>query len=429
MFKIGDFSKLARVSVKALRHYDRLGLLHPTWTNRYSSYRYYTAAQLPRLNHILALKELGFSLDQIRQLMKDDLPASELRGVLRLKQSELERLIETEQNRLERVEERLRQIEREGCFPAYDVILKSIPSQEVAGLRRVIPTYTHLPVLFEELECCLQASGAPLAASRLAIYYDAEYREQGLDVEAAVPLNRPCPGNLPVTSHWLPEVQSMACTIHQGDYERLPEAYHALMSWIESHGYCMAGPNRDLYLQGPSEPVTEVQFPVQKKPIPHFLSETQEKNKMEPKIVSRPAFTAIGVEYYGKNEHNEIAAIWEEFSPRINTIKNITDGAFGLCLPADESGAFKYLAGMAVSDTEQVPEGMVIWQVPEQTYAVFPCTLPTLHEAYRYAFETWLPSSGYAYTRGPDFEYYEENFDPDDPQNAIFHIYVPVKKA
>ena len=150
---------------------------------------------------------------------------------------------------------------------------------------------------------------------------------------------------------------------------------------------------------------------------------------MEPQIVSRPAFTAVGVEYYGKNEHDEIAAMWQEFNPRIHEIQNIADGAFGLCLPADESGAFKYLAGMAVSKTEQVPEGMVVWQVPEQTYAVFPCTLQTLRETYHHAFETWLPASGYAYTQGPDFEYYDESFDPEDPQNSTFQIYIPIQKG
>lgn len=147
---------------------------------------------------------------------------------------------------------------------------------------------------------------------------------------------------------------------------------------------------------------------------------------MEPRIVSRPAFTAVGVEYYGKNENDEIADMWQRFNPRIQEIQNIIDGAFGLCLPADESGAFKYLAGMAVSEAERVPEGMLVWQVPEQTYAVFPCTLPTLRETYRYAFETWLPASGYTYTQGPDFEYYDEKFDPQDPQNSTFQIYVPV---
>ena len=90
MFKIGDFSKLAQVSVKTLRHYGKMGLIKPAWIDRFSGYRYYTADQLPRLNRILALKDLGFSLEQIRQLLRDDLPAAELRGMMRMKQAEVE---------------------------------------------------------------------------------------------------------------------------------------------------------------------------------------------------------------------------------------------------------------------------------------------------------------------------------------------------
>ena len=108
MFKIGDFSRLAQVSVKTLRYYDRLGLLTPAWIDRYSGYRYYTAGQLPRLNRILALKDLGFSLDQVKRLLQDDLPVAELRGMMRMKQLELEGQLREEQARLERVENRLR---------------------------------------------------------------------------------------------------------------------------------------------------------------------------------------------------------------------------------------------------------------------------------------------------------------------------------
>ena len=151
MFKIGDFSKLARVSVNTLRHYDRLHLLRPAWIDRYSSYRYYTAGQLGELNRILALKDLGFSLEQIRQLLGSNLQPSELRGLLRLKQSELERLIDSEQRRLDRVDERLRQIEQDGNIPSYDVVLKPVSALPVIGLRQVIPAFSQLTELFEEL--------------------------------------------------------------------------------------------------------------------------------------------------------------------------------------------------------------------------------------------------------------------------------------
>ncbi|MBN1149362.1 MAG: MerR family transcriptional regulator, partial [Anaerolineales bacterium] len=257
MFKIGDFSKLAQVSVKTLRYYDSLGLLRPAWIDRFSGYRYYTAGQLPRLNRILALKDLGFSLEQVQRLLHEDLPAAELRGMLRMKQAEIEGQIQDEQARLARVEARLQQIEREGALPDYDVALKSAPPQRVAGIRQVIPSFQQLPQLFEELHACLRAQNMALEAEgpRLAIYYDAEYRERGVDVEAAalLPGARPkaLEGARRLLVHELPAVEQMACAVHQGAFEGLDQVYKSLMTWIEANGYCVAGPNRNVYLQAP----------------------------------------------------------------------------------------------------------------------------------------------------------------------------------
>ncbi len=155
MFKIGDFSKLAQVSVKTLRYYAQLGLLEPVWVDRYSGYRYYKLEQLPRLNRILALKDLGFSLEQIQGMLREDLAASELRGMLRLKQAELERQVQDEQMRLKRIQARMRQIEQEGRLPAYDVVLKQIAPQRVAGIREVIPDISQVPGLFARLQGAL----------------------------------------------------------------------------------------------------------------------------------------------------------------------------------------------------------------------------------------------------------------------------------
>jgi DNA-binding transcriptional MerR regulator len=106
MFKIGDFSKLSRVSVKTLRYYDEVGLLKPIQIDRFTGYRFYSVDQLPRLNRILALKDLGFSLEQIGRLLDEELPPSELRGMLRLKQGELQQQVDEQQSRLARVEAR-----------------------------------------------------------------------------------------------------------------------------------------------------------------------------------------------------------------------------------------------------------------------------------------------------------------------------------
>src|SRR5690349_6063348 len=114
MFKIGDFSRISQVPVTALRYYDEVGLLKPAQIDKWTGYRYYSASQLPRLNRILALRDLGFSLDQIADLLDNEVPAAEIRGMLRLRQAEMQERMEEERARLVRVETRLKQIEMEG---------------------------------------------------------------------------------------------------------------------------------------------------------------------------------------------------------------------------------------------------------------------------------------------------------------------------
>ena len=128
MIKIGDFSKLAHVSIKTLHYYDQLGLLKPTHVDRYTGYRYYAARPAYTLNRILALKDLGLSLDQIAQLLDEDLSTSELRGMLRMKRMELETKVNDEVTRLSRVEIRLRQLEHDGHSPKHEVAIKEIPA-------------------------------------------------------------------------------------------------------------------------------------------------------------------------------------------------------------------------------------------------------------------------------------------------------------
>src|SRR3954468_10194890 len=124
MFKIGDFSKLSLVSVRTLRHYDELGLLKPDSVDKFTGYRYYSGQQLSRLNRILALKDLGLSLDQIAQIFKEGLTSDQIKGMLKLKRVELRQQIRDEQFRLERIETWL---EREELYMSnYNVVIKKV---------------------------------------------------------------------------------------------------------------------------------------------------------------------------------------------------------------------------------------------------------------------------------------------------------------
>ncbi len=152
---------------------------------------------------------------------------------------------------------------------------------------------------------------------------------------------------------------------------------------------------------------------------------------MEPKFVTRPAFTIVGMAYCGKNENEEIPQLWQEFTPRGPEIRarRETGHAYGVIYGFDdESGVMDYLAGIEVAEAGDLPQGMIALDLPHKTYAVFECTLPTLMQTMGQIYGTWLPDSGYRRAEGPEFEFYDERFDParEDSVNSVF---IPVKKG
>ncbi|MCA9908879.1 MAG: MerR family transcriptional regulator, partial [Anaerolineae bacterium] len=189
MFKIGEFSKLSQVTVKTLRFYDQEGLLQPAQVDPMTGYRYYSADQLPRLNRILALKALGFSLEQIRQMIDEQIAPDELRGMFRLRRAEIEQQMADEEARLAQLLHRLKQIDQAGDMPDYEVVLKQVDPVRVASVRAVIPIYSDVGQLFGELFGYLMPNGIHPAGPTMAIYHDPEYRESDCDVEALIPVS------------------------------------------------------------------------------------------------------------------------------------------------------------------------------------------------------------------------------------------------
>jgi DNA-binding transcriptional MerR regulator len=264
MFRIGEFSKLSRVSVKALRFYDEVGLLKPTYVDRDTGYRYYSATLLPRLNRILALKELGLPLAEILHLLEGDLPAPRVRELLQNRRAELARSIERERAQLAEVESWLTLIEQAGRFPDYEVTIKRVEPRFVASVRDTLSSYADADELFNELQSNFNQRGAPF--ERAAIWHTCANRRRRIDCEAILFLREPARANGRARVYELPGA-SVACVIHHGSDETCERAYVAVRSWIKSHGYAIAGPNRELYWQGDvaqegDSGVTEIQFPI-----------------------------------------------------------------------------------------------------------------------------------------------------------------------
>jgi DNA-binding transcriptional MerR regulator len=264
MFRIGDFSKLARVSVKALRFYDEVGLLKPTYVDRDTGYRYYSATLLPRLNRILAFKELGLSLGEIVHLLEGDLPVDRVRESLQNRRAELRRRIERERAQLAEVDAWLAQIEQAGRVPEYEVTVKNVAPRLVASVRDTLSSYADADDLFDELSSDFKQRGAPL--ERGAIWHACVGQRRSIDCEAILFLREPAAGAGRAQVYELPG-SAVACVIHQGSDETCERAYVAARSWIESRGYAIAGPSREVYWQGDvaqdgDSGVTEIQYPI-----------------------------------------------------------------------------------------------------------------------------------------------------------------------
>jgi predicted transcriptional regulator YdeE/DNA-binding transcriptional MerR regulator len=447
MLKIGDFSKLAHVTVKTLRHYARLGLLEPVWTDRFTGYRYYTLGQLPRLNRILALKDLGFSLEQVRVMLDAQLPPAVLRQMFDQKQAELQVRLAEEQGRLQRVADRLQQIEQEGQLPALEVTVKSIPLQWIVSQRTILTDTDDLErqtaPLCRQLSSQALHAGLRTAHSWMVLHHAREFSEQGMEVEVGVllgevlPPGKRYPG---LSVRRLAPVASMASLLHARGECPLQEAYTLLYGWAERNGYLVSGQPRQVLFDQPIEldekpAYTELQVPVEsalERKNKFLANGIRKETDMEPKIITRPAFKMVGMRYFGNNQNQEISKLWGAANQHMDKVKHVSPdwGAIGLCsmVPDAPKGEFEYVAGLVVSQVEDIPQGFVVREVPAHKYAVFTHTgsLGTLKATYEYIYQTWLPQSGYELDSNIDFEYYDEDF-KDFAPDSRFYIYIPIK--
>jgi DNA-binding transcriptional MerR regulator len=277
MFRIGEFSQIARVTIDTLRHYDALGLLKPVKVDPFTGYRDYSARQLQSLNRILALKEIGFSLEEIARILRDQPTHEELRGMLKAQLVRAEQDIEAARLRHERILTRLNTINLEEAMPDYEVSLKSVEQKSIASIREVVPTIEQMPErcswMFDTIERWIRSNGLPVGPA-LTMYYNEGFIRENIDTECAFIL----PGGAihtaapvePVALRQMDAAPLMASTIVTDDFYRkagaLLPAYNALARWIEENGCQIAGLPRELFygsvLHG--DLTAEVQFPVEK---------------------------------------------------------------------------------------------------------------------------------------------------------------------
>jgi DNA-binding transcriptional MerR regulator/effector-binding domain-containing protein len=275
MLSIGDFARLAGVSVRMLRHYDALGLLRPARVDPDTGYRSYTTAQLARVNRLVALKDLGFSLEDCGRLLGDDVPVEQLRGMLRLRRAELAAQIEADRSRLEQVEHRLRMIEKEHTMSS-SVVLDPYTERDLPALHVVQRSSRVLDgqevgavvgPLFGQVEQAVKAAQLAPTGPSIGHYTmdgDSMVAAAAYPVGPEVGHEQASAAGLELAE--LPAQPRALVTTLRGPLGGIGEAWQTLSREVESRGLSFAGPCREVYHAAdgsdPDHWVIELQQPV-----------------------------------------------------------------------------------------------------------------------------------------------------------------------
>ncbi|MER5916619.1 MerR family transcriptional regulator [Streptomyces sp. NPDC001982] len=271
MFTIGDFARHGRVSIRMLRHYDAIGLLRPAHVDQSSGYRFYEAAQLSRLNRIVALKGLGFTLQQVQTILDEDISTEELRGMLRLRRAELQAALAEAASGLAQIEARLRSIENEGSMPQEDVVIRQLPAVRLAELSATATSFSPdetgplVGRLFDELRLRLNSAGVAPTGPRTVYFETPDEGDYGIVVHVGLPVPAGVTEDADLQIVSLPPVERAATIVHRGMTHGFLSTSQLLVRWVDAHGYRFDGHAREVTLnssENPDESVAELQAPV-----------------------------------------------------------------------------------------------------------------------------------------------------------------------
>jgi DNA-binding transcriptional MerR regulator len=267
MFKIGDFSNLTRVSVRMLRYYDEVGLFTPIHVDDFTAYRYYSATQIKRLNFIVSLRDLGFSVADIAKIV-DEKDASKQLDMLVNKQNETIKDIEKQRIRLEKIKSTILNIDKEKIKMSYKVEIKSIPSYKAITYREVIPAYDQEGILWEKLGTYVGMNQISCTQVAFAIYYDDECKESNVDAEVIMGVDTLGKDDGKFTYRKTAPIEKCACVLVPGEYKNIGPAFNFIAEWIEQNGYAICGNARQACLKGPwneesvDNYLTQIMFPI-----------------------------------------------------------------------------------------------------------------------------------------------------------------------
>lgn len=275
MFKIGEFSRIGRVSMRLLRYYDELGLLRPAHTDSSNGYRYYTAAQIPQLNRVLVLRDLGLTLEQIARALHDNVSAEELRGMLLMRRAEIEQLQAEQALQLRHLESRIAALDGATDSVPDDVVIRAEPEQRYLALRVRHPSFASAVAMVLEMHRDLpQQVGHGVLGTFVGVSHSPEFEPDDLDVELGFTLESE-PARLPVIRgralevRTLPAHANVATCVRVGSPVNAHMASEKIARYLDAMGLELAGPTREIFLEPPragniDNAVVEMAFPVER---------------------------------------------------------------------------------------------------------------------------------------------------------------------
>lgn len=265
LIQIGRFSRVTRLSVKALRRYADQGLLVPAMIDPSNGYRYYTYEQAREAELIRVLRSLDVPLSDIRRALQASDPQA-FGSIL----GEQERRIESELAHQQRMLGFLRQlIDNQGALMPDTISIKHTPAHAAAVVRARATADTMADTVgasFAAIGAAIQASGATFAGPPF-FTMSAPADDEPTEIEVGFPVAAPFTDRDAVMGIEVPAM-TVAAAIHRGPYDQAGPVYQAIEAWIQEHGHAGVGAPREVYLNSPGdvaspeEYLTEIQFPI-----------------------------------------------------------------------------------------------------------------------------------------------------------------------